>query len=100
VRKEQTVNVNEICAAIMKMDDLEKVRDFSQRVNAAIKARYNDLQRSKAYSMGVGSRVQFKDKRGNTVVGKITKINTKTVYVKADGSLTQWRVTPSLLQAA
>jgi len=94
------MNINEICAAILKMDNLEDVRNLSQRLNATIKVRYAELQRHKAYTLGVGMRVEFNDKRGNIVTGKITKINTKTVEVFADRSGVKWRVTPSLLRVA
>ncbi len=95
-----TMNVNEICAAILKMNDIEEVRSMSKRLNEVIKARYSELQRHKAYTLGVGMKVEFNDKNGNIVTGKITKINAKTVEVRADVSSMKWRVTPSLLRAA
>ena len=100
MNKGMTMNVNEICASILKMDNLEDVRKLSQRLNAAIKTRYAELQRHKALTLGVGMRVEFNDKRGNIVTGKITKINTKTVEVFADKTSTRWKVTPSLLRVA
>jgi len=94
------MNINEICAAILKMDNLEDVRNLSQRLNATIKVRYAELQRHKAYTLGVGMRVEFNDKRGNIVTGEITKINTKTVEVYVYRTGLRWMVSPSLLRVA
>ena len=95
-----TMNVNEICAAILKMDNPEDIRNLSQRLNATIKARYAELQRHKVCTLGVGMQVEFTDKIGNTFAGKITKINTKTVEVFVAKTSTRWKVTPSLLRIA
>ena len=46
----------------------------------------------------VGDKVSFNTKRGGTVTGEITKINTKTIVVKE--GFTSWKVSPSLLTFA
>lgn len=94
------MNVNDVCRDILKMDSLDDIRTLSKQINAAIKMRYSELQRHKAFSLGVGARVEFSDKLGNKVTGVVQKINPKTVMVKADRTSTVWRVTPSLLRQA
>lgn len=94
------MNVNDICKDILRMDSLAELSTLSKQVNMAIKMRYNELQRRKAVSFGVGSRVEFTDKLGNVVTGRILKINPKTVQVQADRTMVTWRVTPSLLRDA
>ena len=94
------MNVNDICRDILKMDSLTDLAAMSKQVNAAIKMRYAELQRHKAFSLGIGARVEFSDKLGNKITGVVLKINPKTVMVKADRTATTWRVTPSLLRQA
>ena len=94
------IDTNSICRSILQMDSLADIAAMSKQLNAAIKMRYAELQRHKAISLGVGSRVEFKDKLGNNITGIVLKINSKTVMVKADKSGSSWRVTPSLLRAA
>lgn len=43
-----------------------------------------------------GDEVSFKTRKGNRVIGKITKINRKTCHVLTEGRTT-WTVTSSLL---
>ena len=94
------MDVSNLCRDILRMDSLTELSALSKQVNAAIKMRYNELQRRKAVSFGVGSRVEFTDKLGNVVTGRILKINPKTVQVRSDRTMVTWRVTPSLLRAA
>ena len=100
MNKGMTMNVNEICDAILKMDNPEELRNLSKQLNAALKMRYTELQRHKVCTLGVGMQVEFTDKIGNTLTGKITKINTKTVEVLVAKTSTRWKVTPSLLRVA
>jgi len=90
------MNANDISKAILALSSFEDIRTIS----AALKVRHRELQQRAAWSFGVGSRVQFQDKLGRTIVGAVTKINAKTVTVRADNSFVIWRVTPSLLRAA
>lgn len=92
------MKANDICRYILQMDSLTDLSAFSKQVNTAIKMRYSELQRRKAVSFGVGTRVEFTDKLGNVVTGYILKINPKTVQVRADRTMMTWRVTPSLLR--
>lgn len=94
------MNANDICRDILRMDSLTELSALSKQINSAIKLRYNELLRRKAASFGVGTRVEFTDKLGNVVTGRILKINPKTVQVRADRTMTTWRVTPSLLRPA
>lgn len=90
------MNANEISKAILALSSFEDIR----AVSAALKVRHRELQQRTAWSFGVGSKVQFQDKMGRTIVGAVTKINAKTVQVRADDNFATWRVTPSLLRAA
>lgn len=94
------MDASNICRDILRMDSLTELSALSKQLNTAIKMRYAELQRRKAVSFGVGSRVEFSDKLGNVITGLILKINPKTVVVRADRTMVQWRVTPSLLRTA
>jgi hypothetical protein len=94
------IDTNSICRSILQMDSLADIATLSKQLNTAMKMRYAELQRRKAVSFGIGSRVEFTDKLGNNISGIVLKINSKTVMVKADKSGVSWRVTPSLLRAA
>lgn len=66
----------------------------------AVKLKRTHLARSATRSVTVGDTVQF-EARGRMVVGKVTKVNTKTLQVREDrGGLatTNWKVTASLVQ--
>ena len=47
----------------------------------------------------VGDHVEFTDKRGNLVQGRVMRVNRKTISVQPDGEtgLRYWRVSPSFL---
>lgn len=94
------MDVSNFCRDILRIDSLTELSALSKQINAAIKMRYNELQRRKTFSFGVGTRVEFNDKLGNVVTGYIMKINPKTVDVRADRTMMTWRVSPSFLRVA
>jgi hypothetical protein len=63
----------------------------------AIKLRRNYLTRQTAVTFRVNDRVSFAA-RGMQVLGTVTKVNPKTIYVKQDNTFTTWRVHASLLK--
>jgi hypothetical protein len=78
-------------------------------VIAAINARRSVLARIGVASFRVGQRVAFEARRGERVVGIITRVNRKSVTVEAELSTQErmegyfprsWRVSPSFLTAA
>jgi hypothetical protein len=73
----------------MDMDELNQVIE-------AVKLQRTFLTRQKAVTFRVGDRVSFAA-RGMQVLGSVTKVNTKTVQVRQDNSLTTWKVHASLL---
>ena len=75
---------------IQNMDEVELAD-----VIDAVKLRREFLNRRKMRAMVAGDRVWFDSSRGR-VYGTITKINRKTVGVRADSG-TNWRVAVSLL---
>lgn len=68
-------------------------------LNKAMKIRMNTINFENTTKFRVGNSVMFSDKKGYTLTGTITKINTKTIKVKATNGVT-WSVSPSLLKAA
>lgn len=73
----------------MDMDQLNQVVE-------AIKLKRTHLAKQTARSIVRGDVVSFTGKRGELVTGVVTKVNPKTVIVKAKSGI-QWRVTASLL---
>ena len=64
-----------------------------------IKNRRTELSMVAGSKLSVGQKVQFSG-RGNTVRGRITKINQKTAIVSESNSPKQWKVSISMLEAA
>ena len=64
-----------------------------------IKNRRNQLSLVAGSKFSVGQLVIFSG-RGNTVKGRLTKINQKTAIVSESNSPKQWKVSISLLKAA
>ena len=64
-----------------------------------IKNRRTELSMVAGSKLSVGQKVQFSG-RGNTVKGRLTKINQKTAIVSESNSPKQWKVSISLLEAA
>jgi len=64
-----------------------------------IKNRRTELSMVAGSKLSVGQKVQFSG-RGNTVRGRLTKINQKTAIVSESNSPKQWKVSINLLEAA
>ena len=64
-----------------------------------IKNRRTELSMVAGSKLSVGQKVQFSG-RGNTVKGRLTKINQKTAIVSESNSPKLWKVSISLLEAA
>ena len=64
-----------------------------------IKNRRTELSMAAGSKLSVGQKVQFNG-RGNTVKGRLTKINQKTAIVSESNSPKQWKVSINLLEAA
>jgi FKBP-type peptidyl-prolyl cis-trans isomerase 2 len=66
------------------------------RVVEAVKMRRTYIAKTTARSLSIGDSVSFESKRGVTVQGTVTKVNSKTVVVDTvhDG---RWKVTASML---
>ena len=64
-----------------------------------IKNRRTELSMVAGSKLSVGQKVQFSG-RGNTVKGRLTKINQKTAIVSESNSPKQWKVSISMLEAA
>ena len=63
----------------------------------AIKLKRTHLAKQVARSVVIGDIVSFNGRRGQTVTGKVTKVNQKTVVVRDSNTQTQWKVTASML---
>ena len=63
----------------------------------AIKLKRTHLAKQVARSIVIGDIVSFNGRRGQTVTGKVTKVNQKTVVVRDSSTQTQWKVTASML---
>ena len=71
--------------------------DQIDQVVEAIKLKRTHLAKSVARSILIGDIVSFQGRRGQTVQGKVTKVNQKTVVVRDSSTQTQWKVTASML---
>jgi len=85
----------ELLAEIGKIDN----RDDIVEAWDILKRRHNQLNLKVARQLHIGQKVEFDSKHGYVVVGKVTKINAKTVSVKTTEGL-PWRVSASLLRPA
>ena len=77
---------------IYKMD-----ADQVDQIVEAIKLKRTHLAKTVARSIIIGDIVSFNGRRGQTVTGKVTKVNQKTVVVRDSTTQTQWKVTASML---
>ena len=64
-----------------------------------IKNRRTELSMVAGSKLSVGQKVQFSG-RGNTVKGRLIKINQKTAIVSESNSPKRWKVSISMLEAA
>jgi hypothetical protein len=84
--------VENVVNAIRNMDSAQL-----NLVIEAIKLQRTYLTRQRAVTFRVGDRVSFAA-RGMQVLGVVTKVNTKTVQVRQNNTMTTWKVHASLLQ--
>jgi len=83
---------NDIIRDIFAVDSIEDLRDIQRTITQ----RRSELESRGALNFKIGDSVKFTSrKRGGIQVGRVTKINRKTIAVEV-GNVT-WRVTPSLL---
>ena len=71
--------------------------DQLNQVIEAVKLKRTHLAKQVARSVVIGDIVSFEGRRGQTVTGKVTKVNQKTVVVRDSNTQTQWKVTASML---
>jgi hypothetical protein len=76
--------------------------DELNQIIEAVKLKRTHLARTVTRSVTVGDTVTF-EARGRMVVGKVTKVNTKTLQVREEPraggfAATNWKVTASLVQ--
>lgn len=86
------VMMNTVIQNIRKMNN-EELNSLVRE----IKDRRTLLAKNTARGLRVGDIVSFEPRNDNTVTGRVTKINRKTVIVKDSNSNTNWKVTASLL---
>ena len=67
-----------------------------QRVIDAVKMRRTVIAKKNARGLSIGDSVSFKGKKGQTVRGTVTKVNSKTVDVDV-GAHRKWRITATML---
>lgn len=79
--------------AIFAIDSIAELNEIQNALNV----RFREIQRRAAISFRVGDAVKFQSRTGRTISGTVTKVNQKTVSVKAIDS-TNWKVSGSLLQ--
>tara|TARA_Y100000389_G_scaffold203383_1_gene251639 strand:+ start:1513 stop:1800 length:288 start_codon:yes stop_codon:yes gene_type:complete len=84
--------VTQASELIYKMD-----ADQVDQIVEAIKLKRTHLAKTMARSIVVGDIVSFDGRRGQTVTGKVTKVNQKTVVVRDSNTQIQWKVTASML---
>jgi len=84
--------VTQASELIYKMD-----ADQVDQIIEAIKLKRTHLAKTVARSIVVGDIVSFNGRRGQTVSGKVTKVNQKTVVVRDSNTQVQWKVTASML---
>ena len=83
--------MNTVLDQVARMDSAEL-----NRVVDAVKLRRTFVAKESARGLFIGDSVQFTGRGNRTVVGTVTKVNTKTVVVDTvrDG---KWKVTASML---
>jgi|TARA_B100001094_G_scaffold243097_1_gene239143 uncharacterized protein YkvS len=84
--------VTQASELIYKMD-----ADQVDQIVEAIKLKRTHLAKTVARSIIIGDIVSFDGRRGQTVTGKVTKVNQKTVVVRDSTTQIQWKVTASML---
>ena len=90
---------NSMTNLVTKASELIYQMDSDQlnQIVEAVKLKRTHLAKQTARSLMVGDIVSFEGRRGQTVTGKVTKVNQKTVVVRDSSTQTQWKVTASML---
>ena len=88
-------DLNKLQEILAKMDET----DFTV-VNQIVRDGFSNVQLKARVAFRIGDIVEWDAKIGKIVTGKITKINRKTIIVRAADTGTEWRVSPSLLKKA
>jgi len=83
--------MNTVMDQVARMDSAEL-----NRVVDAVKLRRTFIAKESARGLFIGDAVSFESKRGQTVEGTVTKVNTKTVVVDTV-TAGRWKVTASML---
>ena len=68
-------------------------------ISQATKAAYTMLQSRAKFAFYIGESVNFANRSGQLITGKVTKINQKTIIVRTNTGM-EWKVSPSLLRKA
>jgi hypothetical protein len=88
------MSVDLIKKALLSIDSIDDLR----KVQSLIHSRADYLQRASTSQFSMGQKVSFISSRtGRKIVGRITKINQKTVSIMTDESHS-WKVSASLLR--
>ena len=90
---------NSMTNLVTKASELIYQMDSDQlnQIVEAVKLKRTHLAKQVARSIVIGDIVSFSGRRGQTVTGKVTKVNQKTVVVRDSSTQTQWKVTASML---
>ncbi len=86
---------NRVTKAVEQIYQMDS--DELNQVIEAIKLKRQHLARQAVRTVLVGDTVSF-SARGRTVVGKVTKVNRKTLQVREQGAIsTNWKVSATLV---
>lgn len=87
------MKTQEIVSAIYNVQTMDELR----QVYDAFKTRSKELNTRLALVFREGEKVEFKGRHQMTVRGVVTKVNAKSIAVKAETGV-NWKVSPSLLK--
>lgn len=87
---------NTVTKAVEAIYNLQSNDELNEAIEA-IKLKRTALARSVTRKVRVGDVVSFNGRGGQTVTGKVTKVNTKTLVVEDSQSRTRWKVTASMV---
>lgn len=91
------MSINEILQAIQSISNEQELRLINSTVVAKLKANRSIKNAQAAAQFKTGDSVMFDARSRGIIRGTIVKFNPKTVVVRA--GYTDWKVSPSLLQA-
>ena len=87
---------NTVTKAVEAIYNLQSNDELNEAIEA-IKLKRTALARSVTRSVRAGDVVSFDGRGGQTVTGKVIKVNTKTLVVQDSQSQTRWKVTASMV---